>query len=61
MTRGHLFAGPEAAARKYASDELKAHWDQKEHRRETLDEFRERMLGHGRKESALARGGDWLQ
>lgn len=57
----NLFTGPEATARKYASDELKAHWDQPEHRRETLDEYRERMLGRGRKESTFAKGGDWLQ
>lgn len=38
-----LFTGPEATARKYASDELRAYWQT--HGRMTLDDFRAGVLG----------------
>jgi hypothetical protein len=40
-----LFTGPESTARKYASDELKQHWDQ--HGRPTFEDFRGGLLGQG--------------
>ncbi|WP_242908686.1 phage minor capsid protein [Actinomadura terrae] len=55
-----LFSGPEAAARRWASDELKAWWDA--HGRTTFAEWKEQLLGDS---GALRRlresgGGDFL-
>lgn len=49
-----LFKGPDARARRYASDELLAWWD--EHGRLTLDELRAELLGAGAS-AAAARAG----
>ena len=40
-----LFVGPEARARRWASDELKEYWDQ--HGRLTLDDYRQQLLTGG--------------
>lgn len=51
-----LFTGPEATARKYASDELRQHWDQVG--RPTFEDFRTGLLeGTARKRVTE----DWLQ
>lgn len=52
-----LFGGSEAAARKYASPELKQYWDT--HGRPTVSEFQQRLLGHGGRVGTL--GGDFLK
>ena len=55
-----LFTGPEARARKWASDELKQFWDR--YGRPTFEEFAAELLGDtGAAGDARARRGDFLQ
>jgi hypothetical protein len=53
-----LFGGSEAAARKYASPELKYYWDA--HGRPTVSEFQQRLLGHGGRIGTPS-GGDFVK
>lgn len=53
-----LFGGSEAAARKYASTELRQYWDT--HGRPTVSEFQQRLLGHGGRIGTPS-GGDFVK
>lgn len=57
ITSRTLFGSNEAAARRYASDELKQFWD--DHGRLTLDDFRASLLGGSMKERTA--GESWVR